>query len=707
MNKQSGGKVIGAGGFGCVFKPQLTCKDASGPTHPNGISKLLYFKDAEKEMNEIKEIIPIINSIPNNQLYFLPNKLEQFSMCKISDFTSNDITNIQKCIKILKKGSVESLNTLKQNKNNFRIIQQPYGGEELYKYIGNLDLRILDISFLQNINNKLCDLLENGIKPMNDAGLLHHDIKAPNILYDENKNNLKLIDWGLSKNLNNTNLESIAEECSREPNFNTLSTNILFVNFINDEYIKNKIKLQWKNRFIPLSQVLDINEEQIINFVKIAFDEYKKNKVDYFKNIYAKNCDIFGFLTCYVIIIYKIIKELKNVSEISKISKISEIINKLKNLCIEYMFSPKFASNQINVSTLVCELKTIFDPEDHCNDIDKNLNNLIEEFNEKYDYNIIQKNDQLKEELIINLYNDNFSIDINNKIVNDYKEYINKKLNYKIHEDYLYTILSNKKIIFNSSLDLHKKIQDIINNYSINVNIKLKNLKIILQQRINIYLFKIIIKPDNNDKEIRNFILDNGLKIHDIKNKNNLLDKKDNLIKIFILLQYMYMCYAIKLIPNGIIHNEIIEELENEYYFYDINKIENLTILYESVYKYLQNNKIYIQKNTYITNLLENITNLKKYMIELKIYDKINKHKISYINFNIGPSRPWKRTTGVVNKTYQSKRLSLNGGKNKLKKYKKNKIKTVKRNKIKTKKINNNKKLNKKHTKKYYKNNKL
>ena len=422
MNNQYGGEVIGAGGFGCVFKPQLLCKDASGPTHVNGISKLLDVEHANAEMKEISNIIPIINSIPNNQRYFLPNIVEKFYDCQISQFSNKDIENIKKCSRILERGDVPklSLETLNENyyKNKFRIIQQPYGGQELYKYIQNLDSKLLDISMLQNINNKLCNLLKNGIKPMNDAGLLHHDIKAENILYDEI--NAKLIDWGLSKNLNNTELQSIAEKCSHESNFNTLPTNILLY-FIKsnskdlDIYgriitIFNKYK-NLNYTIIPKILKPELNSQtKFVNFlnefISPGIEIYRQGKIKYFKDIYAKNCDIFGFLTCYVDIIEIVNKKLdiiefenkilenqkKIYTEHEKASikfakvqtndlqnrlteatnaidnfskkyfiwfKVKSIIKNLKELCLHYMYS-KAATEAINIDKLINDLNDIF-----------------------------------------------------------------------------------------------------------------------------------------------------------------------------------------------------------------------------------------------------------------------------------------------------------------------------------------------------------
>ena len=429
MNNQCGGEVIGAGGFGCVFKPQLWCKNTSGPIHHNGISKLLHVQDANAEMQDISNIIPIIDKIPNNQRYFLPNVDEQFYDCQISQFTSKDIKNIEICSKIFFKNDITnlSLNTLNNNnKNKFRIIQQPYGGEELYKYIKNLDQQILNIDILQDINKKLCNLLKNGIKPMNDAGLLHHDIKLDNILYDTSTGNVRLIDWGLSKNLNELNdnqLKQLAAKCSEEANFNTLPTNVLFylfkfnitritrdhINLIFNDYFKNSY-----TKFTISLQILNPelkDNNSIINFLNnfITSDvlsKYNDDPVQYFTDIYAKNCDIFGFLSCYVDIIKivnnkldyiqrknnilqnqkKIFTEHEKASikfaqvESNKLPKrlrkaisnldhflhknsdwfkLKNIINNLKELCLHYMYS-KSATESIDVDKLINDLNDIF-----------------------------------------------------------------------------------------------------------------------------------------------------------------------------------------------------------------------------------------------------------------------------------------------------------------------------------------------------------
>ena len=56
----------------------------------------------------------------------------------------------------------------------------------------------LDFAMFNNLNNSLIDLLENGIKVLNDINIYHCDIKAQNLTFNLNDNKIRLIDWGLA-----------------------------------------------------------------------------------------------------------------------------------------------------------------------------------------------------------------------------------------------------------------------------------------------------------------------------------------------------------------------------------------------------------------------------------------------------------------------------------------------------------------------------
>ena len=61
--EQKAGEAIAAGGYGCVFKPPIKCRDKSLPYEPTGISKLMSKTSADDEMREIAAIKPIISGL--------------------------------------------------------------------------------------------------------------------------------------------------------------------------------------------------------------------------------------------------------------------------------------------------------------------------------------------------------------------------------------------------------------------------------------------------------------------------------------------------------------------------------------------------------------------------------------------------------------------------------------------------------------------
>ena len=63
MNDINGGKSIGHGGFGCVFRPSIKC-NSNSPSNKE-ISKLMLKKDAEEEFNEISFFATILSKIKN------------------------------------------------------------------------------------------------------------------------------------------------------------------------------------------------------------------------------------------------------------------------------------------------------------------------------------------------------------------------------------------------------------------------------------------------------------------------------------------------------------------------------------------------------------------------------------------------------------------------------------------------------------------
>ena len=195
-NNKEGGKVLASGGFGCVFTPALKCI-GKNKRDEGKISKLMTNKHAKEEYDEIQNINIKLNKIQNYKDYFL---IDDFSLCKPSKLTQSDLKNYRECDALIKE-SITSKN-INSSLDKLLAINMPYGGITVENYVTNTN----NYRKLVETNNKLIDLLENGIVKMNQKHIYHSDIKGSNILIlthanDKNHNidmKVRLIDWSLT-----------------------------------------------------------------------------------------------------------------------------------------------------------------------------------------------------------------------------------------------------------------------------------------------------------------------------------------------------------------------------------------------------------------------------------------------------------------------------------------------------------------------------
>ena len=148
---------------------------------------------------------------------------------------------------------------------NFLVIN--FGGIDLSK-LGERDGSMkLKLSFDYNIINGFVSLFE-GVKKLLDSGLVHNDIKTPNIVYNEDTTKLMFIDFG---NVQTTDLEDFRDE-------------------------KCVLWFHWPIEHIFLNEgiykrFLDIEEDEINNYIKTIVDflfhirsdrtRFKINKLKY------------------------------------------------------------------------------------------------------------------------------------------------------------------------------------------------------------------------------------------------------------------------------------------------------------------------------------------------------------------------------------------------------------------------------------------
>ena len=229
-NKEAG-KVIAAGGYGCVFKPALKCKNEA--TRGTGISKMMMEYEAFEEYNEIQNVKSKLKNIPNYDKYFLINDI---NLCIPDALTAGDKTNFQsKCSSLLSTGTTPIRNNnINNNLDKLRILNEPDGGDDIDHWISNSNK--FTPSKFHKLNIALIKLMKYGIIPMNKKKVYHFDIKGSNILID-NSDIARLIDWGLIGI--STSKQIIPESIKGRPlQFNCPPTSLLLGDEFNEWYPK-------------------------------------------------------------------------------------------------------------------------------------------------------------------------------------------------------------------------------------------------------------------------------------------------------------------------------------------------------------------------------------------------------------------------------------------------------------------------------------
>lgn len=181
-----GGKVIGVGGYGCVFSPPLPCKDGKQPT-AGMVSKLMETDEAVKEMDEIKRVTDRLGEISNAGRYF--GGFDTY-ICEAESITPEDVMGYDCNIADVSKLVRDARSPLELPE--LSILQQKDLGVTVNDYL----LKVASADDLREFFKNMVELLIKGILPMNAKGVYHLDVKSDNVLVKDNMP--VLIDWGLS-----------------------------------------------------------------------------------------------------------------------------------------------------------------------------------------------------------------------------------------------------------------------------------------------------------------------------------------------------------------------------------------------------------------------------------------------------------------------------------------------------------------------------
>ena len=264
-------KKVGEGSYGCVHNPPLKCKNKPYNSDTNKVSKILTRKNANSELKEFK----LIQEADKKEDFHLgkpgscfpdTNLDNKFGIDECNRFDSNDIDKYK--LLLLKNGGKDlsaiedKFSSLKPNNANRRILEHFW----------------LDMSRIIYGSNVL---ISNGI--------VHHDLKQQNIVYNEETGRVNFIDFGLMTTIKKMIKDANGSRYSYGAHWSFPPEIVLYNYFQYNKLTRNE----------PQSRRVDIGDvfkpyTDIFNYVKYYMVESDREDVHHFK----KRCSLDFYNMC-------------------------------------------------------------------------------------------------------------------------------------------------------------------------------------------------------------------------------------------------------------------------------------------------------------------------------------------------------------------------------------------------------------------------
>lgn len=188
--------VVGEGTYGCVHRPSLKCnKSPKNIDYNNKISKIGKKQNINEEITEYKTIDAI-----DKKAFFYPGKPKNCLPLKDAD----TIAAIDEC-KDFKGADIKK----------YKLLIMTDGGEDLEKFSTEIERRLIyDPSLEPELQQKMelfwieAHRMFLGVLKFIKSGVVHHDLKSRNIVFNQSKNRINFIDFGLMTTMDNIKTES-------------------------------------------------------------------------------------------------------------------------------------------------------------------------------------------------------------------------------------------------------------------------------------------------------------------------------------------------------------------------------------------------------------------------------------------------------------------------------------------------------------------
>jgi serine/threonine protein kinase len=268
-------KRVGEGSYGCVHNPPLKCRDKLYNPDPTKVSKILTKKNANNELKEFK-------------LIQKADKKEDFHLGKpTSCFPDNNAENqtaINQC---------RRFNSFEIEK--YKLLLLKNGGADLSQIEDKFKKLTVNTVNRRKLEHFWLDMsrILYGSKVLMDNGVVHHDLKQQNIVYNEDTGHVNFIDFGLMM----TTKEMLQKaEGSRYPfgEHWSFPPDILFYNYVDYNKLtsrtgkdrSNILREAWRKYLIAFAiisdNLMDINEELSDGHIRMvtAFLKTYKNLIN-------------------------------------------------------------------------------------------------------------------------------------------------------------------------------------------------------------------------------------------------------------------------------------------------------------------------------------------------------------------------------------------------------------------------------------------
>lgn len=273
-----GGDVIDSGGYGCVFRPSMSCRvikelnvsrtNKVGQVE-NYISKIMTRDNAVEEFNILQTFSNIItNSGYSGMFRYLV--LSDITLCNLNP-TREDIQHFNtSCQSLAEKYKSPTMNGLV-------ALKIPYSGKNLLKMFNEQRVQIkpLNRAIILEYFTKMLKLYTECVYLFYNTSpkIIHGDLKEENILctYDPYftsiSGDIKVIDWGLSFTFNpSSSPDEAVNQISRRP----LQFNLPFGILLFSEYFTREYELQVLR---PLANREDTLQSLVEKFCKKYYDD--------------------------------------------------------------------------------------------------------------------------------------------------------------------------------------------------------------------------------------------------------------------------------------------------------------------------------------------------------------------------------------------------------------------------------------------------